>query len=557
MKSSKFSTALYILLLGTLISLSFLTGSTSPVSSGRVSNPTVLYFFYGDGCPHCAVQKEFLEELQEEFPELVIEEYEIYNDQENREKLQQLAAAHGLFRTAVPATFIGDKHWIGFRDSLGSEMEAAVSECLETGCRDAVELIQEANPDAPPQLENFAVPFDNISELDRLVEHLSSGRLVLLGEASHGTAEYYAWRARITRELITQHDYDFVVVEGDWASLHQLNMFVKNSPEAVTDTEELFSGLDRWPPWMWSNQVVLDFVSWLREYNMRGTDVGFYGLDVYGTWEAGDQLVELLADVPQYQQRVADSYSCFEEFRDSGHSYARNFQETGESCEQQMENLYQLVFEEIAPRLSDDISLRIRQKASSLKYAERHYRAIVEQALNNWNERVYHMENTIHRLLEHYGPDARGIVWAHNTHVGDARATIMAEQGQVNMGQLMRQEYGMENVRILGFAGFEGTVKAGSGWGRPGQVMQLPQAVRNSHEEFLNRLDIPRFYMLFNDNFRQSGLLGDPRGHRAVGVVYNPTQDRGNYVPTAIPLRYDSLIFLRETSALEGLGLAN
>ncbi len=532
-------------------------GSSCLGQQEAVSSETTLYFFWGEGCPFCERQEVFLDRLADDYPELSIKKLEVYRDRENQALLQQLSELHGVFRIAVPATFIGKQHWVGYQDNMAPEMEEAVKNCLEEGCPDATEVTSTGSPRDIERLTEFTRPFEQTGELDPLIDHLAEGRLALLGEASHGTEEYYHWRAEISRRLIEEHEFDFVVVEGDWASLYQLNKFVKDFDGAITETDQLFGGLDRWPPWMWSNRVVLDFVSWLREHNQTADKVGFYGLDVYGTWDGGDRLLELLDEFPEYRSRIAEKYSCFEDYRDDGHSYARWVQHTGESCEQPMEELYQLVFQEIAPQSSAELSLRIRQKASALKYAERHYRGMVDQTLDNWNERVYHMENTIHRLIDHYGPDARGIVWAHNTHVGDARATIMTEQGQVNMGQLMREEYTMDKVRILGFSSYHGTVKAGSQWGQPGQVMQLPEAVQNSHDEFLNRLDIPQFYLLFDDSLRQSGLLEDPRGHRAVGVVYNPRQEQGNYVPTILPMRYDALIFIQESSALEGLGLVD
>ncbi len=511
----------------------------------------VLYFFWGVGCPFCDQQEEFLEELEDKYPGLEIKDYEVYQDPEGREFFMEMARLHNLDREAVPATFIGEQHWVGFRNTMKTPMEEAVAECIETGCPDAAELDSAATEQVDVEdLRPYASQFQSVPDLEPLIEHLAEGRLALLGEASHGTEEYYHWRAGISRKLIEEHDFDFVVVEGDWGSLYEVNKYVNQDPEALADKETVLAQLDRWPPWMWANPVVEEFIGWLRDYNAGGNNVGFYGLDVYGAWQDGDRLLELIGD-PELRQRAEEKFECFEDYRDDGQAYAQNYQQFSRSCAEEMGGIYRLVDEEIAPGVSPERALRLRQKASVLKQSERHYRAMATAELDGWNERVAHMESTLERLLNYYGEDARGIVWAHNTHVGDARATVMAQQGRDNIGQLTRVNYGADKVRILGQSGYQGSVRAGSAWGQPGNEMELPAAQENSHEALLNELGKEQYYLIFDDQFRQTGLLEQNRGHRAVGVVYNPRQERGNYVPTLLPVRYDALLFFRETTALD------
>ncbi|GEM_PF-149888 len=509
----------------------------------------VLYFFWGVGCPFCDQQEEFLEELEAEYPELKIKDYEVYQDPEGREFFMEMARLHNLDREAVPATFIGEQHWVGFRDAMKEPMEEAVVECIDSGCPDAAELDSSATQVDAEELRPYASEFQTISDLKDLIEYLADGRLALLGEASHGTEEYYHWRAEISRKLIEEHDFDFVVVEGDWGSLFEVNKYVNQNPGALADKEAVLAQLDRWPPWMWANPVVEEFISWLRDYNSEAGNVGFYGLDVYGAWDDGDRLLELVEGM-EHQQALAEKFECFEEYRDDGQAYAQNYQQFSRSCAEEMEGIYRLVDEQIAPEVTADKALRLRQKASVLKQSERHYRAMAAAELDDWNERVAHMESTLDRLLDYYGDDSKGVVWAHNTHVGDARATVMAQQGRENIGQLTRVNYGADEIRILGQAGYQGSVRAGSAWGQSGTEMELPAAQENSHEATLNKLG-EQFYLKFDDQFRQTGLLEQTRGHRAVGVVYNPRQEHGNYVPTVLPIRYDALLFFRATEALK------
>ncbi|AXG06390.1 erythromycin esterase family protein [Haloplanus rubicundus] len=395
------------------------------------------------------------------------------------------------------------------------------------------------------------------SDLDRLVEQFGDRTYVLLGEASHGTSEYYRWRTRLTARLVQEKDFSFVAVEGDWTDCYEINRYVKGLPESPETIRDALEAFERWPTWMWANWETLEFLDWLERHNQRLPEddrIGFYGLDVYSLFESMDAVVDYLEDVdPDAAAEAKAAYRCFEPYGEDAQEYARALQMVPETCEDEVVELLTRLREQVAAYdHSRDDYFNAEQNALVAKNAEQYYREMVRGEVDSWNIRDRHMVETLERLQKHHGSDSKGIVWAHNTHIGDARATDMEARGRLNVGQLVREHEGSADVALIGMGSHQGTVIAADSWGARLEEMTVPPAQEGSYEHVFERAG-------GGDCFLVTGELSDdspltrPRGHRAIGVVYHPAHEAGNYVPTVLPDRYDAFIYLDETSALHPL----
>jgi len=421
--------------------------------------------------------------------------------------------------------------------SLGAARDAA-------GSQDLIGLFQE-----------HGIPLDTSDALDSLIEEAAARDYVLLGEASHGTSEFYTWRATISQRLIEDHGFSFIAVEGDWDACARVNAYVKQLPGAPATAEAALDGFTRWPPWMWNNEEVLELVTWLRAFNEdkpRAEQVGFYGIDVYGMDGSLDAVLAYFEEVdPEAAAEAAADYACLTPFRGDPGAYARAAA-AGAACEVQSLAVFELLRAGRDRYQEEDAKayFHAKQHAHVVKNAERHYRAMAGPRAASWNYRVRHFAETVDRLMDFHGEDAKGIVWAHNTHIGDARATGMAQQGQHNIGQLLREAHGEDAVYAVGFGTHRGEVLAGSAWGSPVQAMQTPEALPGSIEDLMHRAGLGDF-LLRLPQAKRDGPLGETVAHRAIGVVYNPAQERGNYVPTRLAHRYDAFLFLEQTRPLQ------
>lgn len=407
-------------------------------------------------------------------------------------------------------------------------------------------------------LSKKAVPVNDTGDLDDLIKIAGSRRLVLLGEASHGTAEFYKWRAEITKRLISEKDISFIAVEGDWASVYRLNEYVKNAPGSPSSARRVLRKFDRWPEWMWGNTEIESLAEWLKEYNSKlpqDDKVGFFGMDVYGQWEAMEDLLEFTGEyMPDHHKEIRKSLQCFANYDRDEWRYARAVAGMGHpSCAGGLNGVVELI-REMAPLLREKDEkkyIRAKQNAIVMKNAEDFFRLAVTDNTASWNSRAVHMWESVMRLLNEHGNNSKAVVWAHNTHVGDAEATTMRYQNMVNIGQLSRHTLGADEVFITGFSTNTGRVNAGSSWGSAMQQMRIPEAIEGSYENIFSQIRHEQLYIIFDDKDRNHHELMQFRDHRAIGVVYNPRQEAGNYVPTILPLRYDAFIFIRETSPLK------
>jgi erythromycin esterase-like protein len=405
----------------------------------------------------------------------------------------------------------------------------------------------------------MAHPLHTSSDLDALLDDIDERKLVLLGEASHGTHQYYTWRTAISKRLIQEKGFNFIAVEGDWPDCYAINRYVKGYSDAGDNIIDVLKRFDRWPTWMWGNWEVAALAEWLREYNMAlpaDKRVGFYGLDVYSLWDSMKAMMEYLEhEDPQTAGSVKKAIQCFEPFNEDERMYARYTIEN-QGCRDKVLALLREIRMK-AQFLDGDreAGFNTEQNALIAVNAEKYYSSMIGFDNESWNVRDRHMMETLIRLVHFHGSNAKGIVWEHNTHIGDARATNMSGAGMVNVGQLARDEYGQYNVYLLGFASYEGTVVAAKEWGAPMKVMMMPEARDESIEAVLHEESTENRYILLNE---AEGKIYNKRiKHRAIGVVYEPGNERfgSNYVPSVLSQRYNALIYLDKTRALHPLHL--
>ena len=404
-----------------------------------------------------------------------------------------------------------------------------------------------------------ALPLQTEADLDPLLERIGDARYVLIGEASHGTHEYYQWRAALTRRLIAEKGFSFVGVEGDWPDCYAVNCSTSSAPDAPEDPAQVLAGFDRWPTWMWANRNVADFTRWLREFNRNKENdepVGFYGLDVYSLWDSLRATLDYLKQHrPDQVEAALEAFHCFEPYAEDPQRYARATALIPTDCQSEVINLLTGMLSEANHGSGQDRDSRFNAEQNALVAAgaEEYYRAMVSGGPESWNVRDQHMFDTLGRLMGHYGPAAKSVVWGHNTHVGDARYTDMADAGMFNIGQLVRQEHEDDGVVLIGFGGYQGTVVAGDHWGGRTQTMNLPPAVGGSTEAAMHEalVDQPAALFIFDSEQEWARKLRD---HRAVGVVYHPENERrGNYVPTVLNGRYDAFLWFNDTTGLKPL----
>jgi erythromycin esterase-like protein len=414
-------------------------------------------------------------------------------------------------------------------------------------------------------LRELALPLRDAPDLDPLLARVGNARVVAIGEASHGTHEYFAWRAALTRRLVEEHGFGLVAVEGDWPDCYRVNRSVKLRPGADDDPRTALDAIDRWPTWMWANDDVVDFCRWLRGRNAARPEadrVGFYGLDVYSLWDSVHELVAWLQEFePEHADAALRAMRCFEPFGEDGAEYAFAGRFAPSSCEQAVVDLLHHLCQERGrtderspPDPDPEARFAAEQNAAVVVDAERYYRAMVGGSAESWNVRDVHMADTLDRLLEHTG--GKAVVWEHNTHVGDARATDMADAGMTNVGQLLRERHGTGDVVLVGFGGHRGGVIAGREWGAQMERMTVPPARPGSLEHLLHEELGRDALLVWPRDGARSGVLDRRLDHRAIGVVYRPQRERwGNYVPTVLGQRYDAFLYLEETTPLQPLHL--
>jgi erythromycin esterase-like protein/predicted phosphoribosyltransferase len=407
-------------------------------------------------------------------------------------------------------------------------------------------------------------------DYDGLLDLVGDARFVLIGEASHGTHEFYRERARITRRLIDERGFNAVAVEADWPDAYRINRYVRGTGD---DRDALASlgDFERFPRWMWRNADVLDFVAWLKEHNEAlpadAPKVGFYGLDLYSLHTSIRAVLGYLDKVdPDGAARARARYACFDHFGDDPQVYGYAVtQGLYEPCENEV--VGQLVdmqrrAAELAQRdgrVGEDEFFFAEQNARLARNAEAYYRAMFYGRIPSWNLRDRHMAETLEALAKHLqrrDGRAKVVVWAHNSHLGDARATAMVTEGELNLGQLARERYGRESV-LLGFTTHAGTVTAATNWDEPAQQRRVRPALPGSYEALFHEVSAagPRDFILYlRDGGAAADALRQDRLERAIGVIYRPETERfSHYFPARLPDQFDAVLHFDETEALTPL----
>jgi erythromycin esterase-like protein len=414
--------------------------------------------------------------------------------------------------------------------------------------------------EAVNSIKQWAYPLKSKADLQPLMDRIGDARIVMLGEASHGTHEYYTWRSHISKKLIEEKGFNFIAVEGDWPDCYRVNRFVKGYDVKDKSAFEVLHEFNRWPTWMWANWEIVALADWLQKHNTglpANKKAGFYGLDVYSLWESMASIMRYLKKTDPSALKVAEeAYQCFEPYRkDEGQAYARASQFVPELCETEVVDLLKEIQKKLPTYNTDHENVfSAEQNALITVNAEKYYRAMIHGGSHSWNVRDRHMADTMERLLKFHGENSKVIVWEHNTHIGDARATDMAGEGMYNIGELARTEHHDKGVVLIGFGSYTGTVIAGKSWGAKMQSLQMPDAKKGSWEYLLHSAGKENKLLIMEDFSGNDWFMEYHIGHRAIGVVYNPQYEQyGNYVPTILPLRYDAFIYLDETNALHPL----
>lgn len=408
---------------------------------------------------------------------------------------------------------------------------------------------------------------DKASDYDSLIEFIGDASFVLIGEASHGTHEFYQERAEITKRLIQEKGFSAVAVEADWPDAYRVNRYVRGIDDDPNSVVAL-SGFQRFPTWMWRNTVVVDFINWLRKYNdslpKDAKKTGFYGLDLYSLYQSIDAVLGYLEKIdPEAAERARYRYGCLEHFGEDSQSYgyAASFGLT-ESCENEVVNqLMELQrraaeYAERDGRVKEDEFFYAEQNARLVKNAEEYYRSMFGSRVSSWNLRDRHMAETLDNLVNHLNRQGGGtkvVLWEHNSHLGDARATEMGDAGEWNVGQLVRQKYD-RNAVLIGFTTYSGTVTAASRWDAPAELKRVRPALPDSYEALFHEAGLPNFLLTLRDLDDSLADLNKRRLERAIGVIYRPETERvSHYFSALLPQQFDAVIHIDRTRALEPL----
>jgi erythromycin esterase-like protein len=404
------------------------------------------------------------------------------------------------------------------------------------------------------------------NDYDELMSLVGDARFVLLGEASHGTHEFYFERAEITKRLIAEKGFTVLALEADWPDAYRVHQYIRGRT-SDPDANAALVGFRRFPAWMWRNTVVVEFVEWLRQFNAnldrKKAPAGFYGMDLYSLHSSIDAVLTYLTKVDaDAADRARRRYSCFEHFSQEPQEYG--YAATAgviESCEDEVvEQLTEMQGNAAAFLTRDgqaaaDELFFAEQNARLVKNAEQYYRSMFRGRASSWNLRDRHMVETIEALVAHFNGSRqpKAVVWAHNSHLGDARATEMGQRGELNVGQLIRERFQKEAV-LIGFTTYHGTVTAASDWGAPAECKRVRPALRESYEELFHKVVLPRFWINLRELDQHGHALQQSRLERAIGVIYRPETERlSHYFDAHLSQQFDAVIHLDETRAVEPL----
>lgn len=422
--------------------------------------------------------------------------------------------------------------------------------------RTAGEMVREAAHELHGSPEDY----------DALLDMAGNARFVLLGEATHGTHEFYKARAEITKRLIVEKGFTVIGWEADWPDALRIHRFIRGRSEDRSALEAL-GGFERFPRWMWRNADILDLAGWLRDRNeglsAKAPRAGVYGLDLYSLHASIAGVIGYLEKVsPEAADEARRRYACFEDFGDPQSYGMTAAQHQSLSCEdevvEQLTDLHRRSAEFLSRdgRIAEDELFFAEQNARVARNAEKYYRAMYRGRPNTWNLRDTHMADTLDALMEHLegeGERPKAVVWAHNSHLGDARATQMGRRGELNLGQLVRERHERDCV-LVGFSTYEGTVTAASGWDQEPERKRVRPGMEGSYELLLHEAGIPKYMLLPREDEELFNVLERQRLERAIGVIYLPQTERySHYFSAQMSRQFDAVIHFDHTRALEPL----
>jgi protein-L-isoaspartate(D-aspartate) O-methyltransferase len=455
---------------------------------------------------------------------------------------------------------LADVRFVPLIGEQGWEVDAAEAEAVPA------RLIRKTSADSKtlPSLirrnsESFTVPEE--ASFSALLQRIGSARVVLIGEASHGTSEFYLLRAAITQRLIAEKGFQIVAAEADWPDAARIDHYVRHRDSTPSE----WTAFARFPTWMWRNVEVRNFVDWLHEHNKSleaQERAGFYGLDLYSLYSSVRAVIEFLEEVDPDLAAVARwRYGCLSPWESDPAAYGYAAL-TGQyrSCEQDVAEMLVELFKKRQSYTHKDGTrfLDVAQNATLVANAERYYRTMYYGSRSSWNLRDSHMFDTLNRVLEAHGKGSKAVVWAHNSHIGDASATEMSSRGEHNIGQLCRQAFGDDSYRI-GFGTDHGTVAAASSWDGPMQVMTVRPAHAQSYERVFHETEQEGLILPLkhNPNLELIGELGQRRLERAIGVIYRPESElASHYFEAELPRQFDDYIWVDGSTAVTPLTTA-
>lgn len=425
----------------------------------------------------------------------------------------------------------------------------------------------QANEQRPPAAGNAsrpawaeaAVPLTGANgDYDPLLQAIGDARFVLLGESTHGTEEFYRERGRISERLVRERGFNAILIEGDWSPAFRINRYVRGIG-GDRNADQALSGFTNFPQWMWPNTAFRDFVERLRAYNLTQPverRVGVYGMDVYDLFEAQEAVLAYLARTDSAAaSRARSNYRCFAPYGKNTARYGEAARRASRSCREEAAAV--LADLRRIPRPADPVGAEehfaARRSAASVAQGEEYFRTVYAGSMA-WNVRDQHMANNVEETAQHiaslHGGQGRVVVWSHNTHSGDARATFAARQGELNLGQLLRQRHG-DDAFLIGFITHIGQVRAAPEWGAAARVYDLKPSIPGSYADILRQAGMPAFSLALRANRAAAAALGQERLQRAVGVVYTPASERqSHYFGAQLTQQFDGIVFIERSSAV-------
>ncbi|MFN8769375.1 MAG: erythromycin esterase family protein [Neisseriaceae bacterium] len=411
-------------------------------------------------------------------------------------------------------------------------------------------------------IENNLIPFDitHYSYYKELIAQIGDARVVMLGEATHGTYEFYNIRKKLTQYLIEEHGFNAIAIEGDFTSCYNINMYIQGEGDA-NDALSALRDFQRFPRWMWRNEVTVPFLKELRNYNDQSQQkVHFFGLDLYSLHEAILAVINFLkVHDPKAANDAIERYSCFENATQNPQEYGilvkyAHKKACVEEVVKQVLELQQITYNKMDSLEELDKLFYAKQNAKLIKNAEQYYRCMFDANVNTWNIRDNHMFETLQNILTYlsYSQNihSKVIVWAHNSHVGNARATDMASYGELNIGELVKQHYG-DSSFLLGFSTYTGTVLAASNWGENPRIKLLNPALKGSYEYMFHDIMYKNFLLIIKNNLELREFLSNKLLQRAVGVIYRPdTERQSHYHMANLADQFDAMLHIDITRAI-------